>query len=45
MEPLLAATTRANGLVLITRNTPDVAGLGVDVLYPFEAVSRTTGDR
>ncbi len=45
IDALLAATAGAKGLVLVTRNTPDVAGLGVDVLNPFEAVSETTGDR
>ena len=38
MDALLAATAKANGLTLMTRNRADVAGLDVDVLNPFEAV-------
>lgn len=34
-DALLAATVRTHGLVLVTRNEADVAGLGVDVLNPF----------
>ena len=37
IDALLAATARANGLTLVTRNTADVAGLGADVLNPFDA--------
>ena len=37
IDALLAATAKANGLILVTRNVADVAGLGVDVLNPFEA--------
>ena len=37
VDALLAATAKANGLTLVTRNVADVAGLGVDVLNPFEA--------
>ena len=33
---LLVGTAKANGLTLVTRNMADVAGLGVDVLNPFE---------
>lgn len=36
IDALLAATAKANGLTLVTRNGADVAGLGVDVLNPFE---------
>ncbi len=36
IDGLLAATARANGLTLVTRNVADVAGLGVDALNPFE---------
>lgn len=36
IDALLAATARANGLTLVTRNGADVAGLGVEVLNPFE---------
>ncbi|WBQ11312.1 type II toxin-antitoxin system VapC family toxin [Hyphomonadaceae bacterium ML37] len=35
IDALLAATAKANGLTLVTRNTADVAGLDVDVLNPF----------
>jgi predicted nucleic acid-binding protein len=35
IDGLLAATARANGLILVTRNEADVAGIGVDVLNPF----------
>ncbi len=34
---LLAATAKANGLTLVTRDVADVAGLDVDALNPFEA--------
>lgn len=37
VDALLAATAKANGLTLVTRNVADVAGLGVDVMNPFEA--------
>ena len=37
IDALLAATAKANGMTLVTRNVGDVAGLGVDVLNPFEA--------
>ena len=37
IDALLAATAKANGLVLVTHNVADVAGLDVDVLNPFEA--------
>ncbi len=37
IDALLAATGKANGLILVTRNAADVAGLDVDVLNPFEA--------
>lgn len=35
IDALLAATAKANGLTLVTRNEADVAGLGVQVLNPF----------
>jgi len=35
IDALLAATARANGLILVTRNVADVAGLGVEILNPF----------
>ena len=37
INALMAATAKANGLILVTRNVADVAGLDVDVLNPFEA--------
>ena len=36
VEALLAATVKVHGLVLVTRNATDVAGLGVRILNPFE---------
>lgn len=36
IDALLAATAKANGLVLVTRNTADVAGLDIEVLNPFQ---------
>ena len=36
-DGLLAATAKVHGLVLVTRNTRDVAGLGAEVLDPFVA--------
>ena len=36
IDALLAATARTNGLTLVTRDAADVAGLGVEVLNPFE---------
>ena len=37
IDGLLAATAKANGLTLVTRNGADAAELDVDVLNPFEA--------
>ncbi|MFN4287749.1 MAG: type II toxin-antitoxin system VapC family toxin [Brevundimonas sp.] len=37
IDGLLAATAKVNGLVLVTRNEADVAGLGVALLNPFTA--------
>jgi predicted nucleic acid-binding protein len=37
IDALLAATANVHDLVLVTRNTADVVGLGVRVLNPFEA--------
>ena len=37
IDALLAATAKINGLVFVTRNGADIAGLGVDVLNPFDA--------
>ena len=36
IDALLAATAKAYGLTLVTRNEKDVAGLGVEVLNPFK---------
>lgn len=36
VDALLAATASVHGLVLVTRNAIDVAGLGVRVLNPFD---------
>lgn len=36
IDALLAATAKINGLTLVTRNEADVAGLGVEVLNPFD---------
>jgi toxin FitB len=35
IDSLLAATAKANDLVLVTRNDADIAGLGVKALNPF----------
>ena len=37
VDALLAATAKANGLTLVTRNVADVTGLDVSLLNPFEA--------
>lgn len=37
IDALLAATAKANGLTLVTRNEADVSGLGVEVLNPFHS--------
>ena len=37
IDGLLAATARVHDMTLVTRNAPDVAGLGVPVLNPFDA--------
>ena len=36
IDTLLAATAKVHGMTLVTRNVADVAGLGADVLNPFE---------
>lgn len=36
IDALLAATAKVNGMTLVTRDSSDVAGLGVPVLNPFE---------
>ena len=37
IDALLAATAKAHGLTLVTRDVADMTGLDVDVLNPFEA--------
>jgi predicted nucleic acid-binding protein len=37
LDDLLAATAKVNQMTLVTRNVADVAGLGADVINPFEA--------
>jgi len=36
IDALLAATAKVNGMMLVTRNTADIADLGVDYLNPFK---------
>jgi len=36
VDALLAATAQVHDLVLVTRNTADVSGLGIRILNPFE---------
>jgi toxin FitB len=36
IDGLLAATAKVHGIVLVTRNVRDSAGLGVRILNPFE---------
>jgi len=36
IDALLASTAKVHDLVLVTRNTPDVSGLGVRTLNPFD---------
>ena len=36
VDALLVATARAHDMILVTRNTSDVEGLGAAVLNPFE---------
>lgn len=40
VDGLLAATTQEHGLILVTRNTRDVAPSGIATLNPFESVTR-----
>ena len=37
VDALLAATARAKGLTLVTRNEKDLTGIGVSIFNPFEA--------
>lgn len=37
VDALLAATVRVHDMILVTRNSSDVEGLGATVLNPFEA--------
>jgi predicted nucleic acid-binding protein len=39
IDGLLAATAKAHGLTSVTRNTPDVRGLGVLLVDPFRPES------
>ncbi|HTX51909.1 MAG TPA: hypothetical protein VMD08_00765 [Candidatus Baltobacteraceae bacterium] len=39
IDALLAATALAHGLVLVTRNTADVEGLGAQLFNPFNAAA------
>ncbi len=36
VDGLLAATAKVHGMILVTRNGADVAGLGAEVLNPFK---------
>jgi predicted nucleic acid-binding protein len=36
VDGLLAATAKVHGMILVTRNDADVAGLGAEVLNPFK---------
>jgi len=38
VDGLLAATAKVHGLALVTRNMADVAGLGAELINPFEWV-------
>jgi predicted nucleic acid-binding protein len=40
IDALLAATAKVHRMTLATRNISDVAGLGADVLNPFEPIAR-----
>ena len=35
IDGLLAATAKIHGMTLVTRNVPNVEGLGVDIINPF----------
>jgi len=43
VDGLLAATALTNGLTLVTRNDRDVAGLGADILNPFNGSEHRSG--
>jgi toxin FitB len=36
VDALMAATAKVHGMTLATRNITDIAGLGADILNPFE---------
>ena len=40
IDALLAATAMTKGLIFVTRNDRDVAGLGATVLNPFQGMER-----
>lgn len=40
IDALLAATAKVHRMTLVTRNLPDVIGLGADLLNPFEPIAR-----
>jgi toxin FitB len=40
IDALLAATAKAHRMTFATRNASDIAGLGADVLNPFEPVPK-----
>ncbi len=42
IDRLLAATAKTNELVPVTRNEPDLAGLGACVLNPFKLWMKLT---
>lgn len=37
IDALLAATAKVHGMILATRNSADVVGLGADIFNPFES--------
>ena len=41
IDSLLAATAKAHGLILATRNAADVEGTGASIVNPFEVTSTT----
>jgi len=39
LDALIAATAKYHGLTIVTRNTKDFEGLGIELLNPWEAAS------